>query len=136
MDIITRANKIFDKLIIVMPNQQSKSTWLDVTVRVKLLSDLFPNLTIATFDGLLVDCLKDHHASILVRGLRNANDLIFEQQLDAMNKAMMDEIETVWLNTNPAYTHITSSLVREVAKLGGGISAFVPDVVAEGLSGK
>lgn len=131
VDIIKRASRLFDRLLVGVAANQSKSTWLELDQRIALIKAAVPDIEVVSFDGLLVDFLKTQGASIVVRGLRNAADLALEQQLDGMNKAMMPGVETVWLNTNPEYQHISSSIVREVAKLGGDISSFVPNAVVK-----
>lgn len=131
-DIILRASKLCLNLIVAVTANQSKQTQFSQNDRIELLKLALAgidNVQILPMDGLIIDFAKAQNANIVVRGLRSGEDLAFEQQLHAMNQAMKPDFETVFLATNPRYSHISSSIVREIVKLGGDVSPFVPESV-------
>lgn len=137
-DIILRASKLCSKLIVAVTATQSKKASSSQNERIELLqlalSDI-DNVEILPMDGLIVDFAQAQNATVIVRGLRSGEDLAFEQQLHAMNRAMKPDFETVFLATDPRYSHISSSIVREIVKLGGDVSAFVPESILPKLKG-
>jgi len=132
INIIERASSLFDKVIISVSISTSKAPAFSIAERVKMVKDAIshlPNVTVLPFEGLLVEFAKKHSADVILRGLRNASDFEYEVQLAGMNHAMHSELETCFLITNPKYSHISSSLVRQIARLKGDVSAFVPENV-------
>lgn len=128
MDIILRASKIFDELIIGVLVNQSKSPMFSSDERVeliKLLCKNYKNVKVKKFDGLLVDFAHAENAKVIVRGLRAVTDFEYELQMAQTNKVIADDIETIFLNTNLKYSYLSSSIVKEIASFKGNISQFV-----------
>ena len=127
-DIVGRAAPLFDKLIVAVAGSTAKNTVFSVDERVALAAEIlghYKNVEIMRFDGLMVDCARANKASLILRGLRAVTDFEYEFQLAGMNRKLMPEADTVFLPTSEKFTYISSSLVREIAALGGDISDFV-----------
>ena len=127
-DIVSRAASLFDQLIVAVAGSTSKKTVFSADERVALAAEIladFANVKVKRFDGLMVDFARQEHASVVLRGLRAVTDFEYEFQLAGMNRKLMPECDTVFLPTTERYTYISSSLVREIAALGGDISDFV-----------
>jgi pantetheine-phosphate adenylyltransferase len=127
-DIVSRASSLFDRLIVAVAGSTAKNTVFSADERVALAAEIlrdFPNVEVKRFDGLMVDFARQEHASVVLRGLRAVTDFEYEFQLAGMNRKLMPECDTVFLPTTESYTYISSSLVREIASLGGDISEFV-----------
>lgn len=139
VDLLERASKLFDRVIVAVAVNKNKKPLFSLEERVSLaemaLSKL-NNIEVAGFDSLLLDFAKQHHANVILRGLRAVADFDYEFQLASMNRYMDQNIETMFLMPAEKYMYISSSLVREIAALGGDISGFVPPVVVEALRGK
>ena len=141
LDVVERAARLFPRLVVAVGAHHSKSGLFDVRERVAMLEAAVAPLAgrtggdvrVATFSGLVVEAARAEGATVVVRGLRNATDLDYETQMAGMNAAMAPEIEVVYLTASPAVRHVASSLVRQVAALGGPLDAFVPPQVAERL---
>lgn len=135
-DLAQRAARLFDYLIIAVAENPSKKPLFPLEKRIALariaLKDL-PNVKITGFTGLLIDCAKQHKANIILRGLRAVSDFEYEFQLASMNRNMMPELETLFLTPAEQYSFISANLVREIAKLGGDVTQFVPHDVAQAL---
>ncbi len=128
MDIIKRASKLFDKLIIGILKNNSKSPLFTSGERVQMISELFydvENIEVIAFDGLLIDFAHQMNAEVIVRGLRVVTDFEYELQLSQANRVVAPDIDTIFFNTNLKYSYLSSSIVKEVATFGGDISAFV-----------
>ncbi|MDA9764042.1 MAG: pantetheine-phosphate adenylyltransferase [Opitutales bacterium] len=136
LDVLNRASLIFDRVIIGVAHNLSKSPTLSLEERTRLieenLKDL-PNIEIQSFDGLVVDFAKQIGAVALIRGLRAVSDFEYELQMAQMNRNLDESIETLFLMPNEAYTFISSTLIKQVAIYGGDISKFVPPNVYEAL---
>ncbi|MEF9938836.1 MAG: pantetheine-phosphate adenylyltransferase [Clostridium sp.] len=134
-DIIERSSKIFDKLIVGVLKNSAKSPLFSVEERVNMLKKVtvdLPNIEIQSFDGLLIEFVRENQADVIVRGLRAITDFEYELQLAQMNRVIAPEIDTIFLTTNLKYAYLSSSTVKEVAMYGGDISAFLhPDVAEE-----
>ena len=132
LDIIERASKLFDHLIIGVLNNSAKTPLFTVEERVSMLKEVtkgIPNVEIQSFDGLLVDFAKERGVKAVVRGLRAITDFEYELQIAQLNRVMAPEIDTVFLTTNLKYAYLSSSSVKEVAAYGGDISPFLtPEV--------
>ena len=139
LDIIKRASKIFDELIVGVLNNNSKSPLFSVEKRVKMLNEVtrdMTNVIVVPFDGLLVEFAKKMDACMIVRGLRAITDFEYEIQMSQTNHKLEPEVETMFLTTNLKYSYLSSTIVREVAAFGGDISQFVPDTVAKSIKEK
>lgn len=127
-DLVRRAAKLFDPLIIGVAISRGKSTFFTLQERTEMarevLGDL-KNVQITSFTGLLTEFVRKHDAHVVLRGLRAVSDFEYEFQLANMNRHLTDEVETAFLTPTEKYTFISSSLVREVAELGGDVSEFV-----------
>ena len=132
LDLIKRASKLFDEVIIAITQNANKSSFLSINQRIDAVEasiKLLKNTRVLSFNSLLVDFAKDHNAQIIVRGLRAVSDFEYEFQLSGMNKRLNPEIETLFMTPSEEFANISSSLVREIFTLGGDISAFVPESV-------
>lgn len=130
VDIILRSSKIVDKLIVGVLNNSAKKSLFSVEERVSMLKELtkdLPNVEVTSFDGLLVDYMREIDASIIVRGLRGVTDFEYELQIAQTNHIENTDIETIFLTTNLQYSYLSSTIVKEFASYGGDISKFVPE---------
>ena len=129
LDIIARSARLVDELIVGVLNNRAKNALFSARERVSMLKELtshFPNVTVDTFDGLLVDYAKRTDAAIVIRGLRAVTDFEYELQIAQTNHEIYAEIETIFLTTRLEYAYLSSTIVKEVASYGGDISRFVP----------
>lgn len=129
LDMIQRSAAIVDELIVGVLNNSAKNSLFSVNERVSMLKELtkdIPNVKIDSFDGLLVDYMRNNGATIIVRGLRAVTDFEYELQIAQTNHVEYPEVETIFLTTNLKYSYLSSSVVREFAAYGGDISQFVP----------
>ncbi len=134
LDVIARAARLVDKLVIGVGTHAQKQSLLTVEERVQLLEAVCTpigehaglKLVVKTFDGLAVAAAKAAGAKIVIRGIRDATDFDYEMQMSQMNGALAPELETVFLGASPATRMIASSLVKQIAKLGGDTSMFLP----------
>lgn len=135
LDIIERAAKAFDELVIGVLNNKSKSPLFSVEERVKILTEAtkhIPNVSIVSFSGLMAEFAAQNGITVSVRGLRSATDFEYEMIQAQYNKRLSDgALETVFMATNPEYSFISSSGVKEVAAFGGDLSPYVPTFVAK-----
>ncbi|MTI96073.1 MAG: pantetheine-phosphate adenylyltransferase [Firmicutes bacterium] len=132
LDIITRASRIFEHLYVAVATNASKNPLFTVEQRIDLLNQVtgqLPNVEIITFSGLLVEAAREREAQVIVKGLRAISDFEYEFQMALMNKKIGDEIETLFLTTNSKYSFLSSSMVKEVARLDGCIRGLVPDSI-------
>jgi len=138
-DIVARAARLFDQVVVAVAASPSKVPVFDLDERVALAKAVLvahPNVTVCGFDCLLATFVKRCGAQVIVRGLRAVSDFEYEFQLAGMNRVLVPDIETIFLPTSSQYTYISSSLVREVAKLGGQVDQFVDPVVIAALRTK
>lgn len=136
VNIVQRALKLFDEIIIAVASNPDKRPFLSYEQRVSLARESFadePRVTVEGFDTLLTDFLRAKNAVVVIRGLRAVSDFEYEFSLAGMNRKLMPEIETIYLMPSDEYMFMSSSFVREVAKLKGDVSAFVPAVVLKAL---
>ena len=132
VDLIKRASKLFDEVIIAITQNANKSSFLSIDERVSAAENSIRSLEnpkVLSFNSLLVDFAKEHNAQIIIRGLRAVSDFEYEFQLSGMNKRLNSEIETLFMTPSEEFANISSSLVREILMLGGDISPFVPSEV-------
>ncbi len=132
VDLIKRASKLFDEIVVGITQNSKKSAFLDVDQRIDIaitsLKDI-KNVSVISFDTLLVDFAQAQNAQIILRGLRAVSDFEYEFQLSGMNKHLNSNIETLFMTPAEEHANISSSLVREILLLGGDISNFVPKPV-------
>lgn len=135
-DLVQRASKIFEKVIVAVAANPSKTPLFDLQQRVnmaeKVLSDL-PNVEVCGFSALLVNFVKEKNAHVILRGLRVVSDFEFEMQLASMNRRLENKIETLFLTPSEQNSFLSSSLVKEIALHGGDVSEFVHSVVVAEL---
>ncbi|MDP7553968.1 MAG: pantetheine-phosphate adenylyltransferase [Candidatus Thioglobus sp.] len=132
LDLIHRASKLFDEVIIAITQNTNKTGFLSIEKRILTVNNSVNSLTnirVLSFNSLLVDFAKKHNAKIIIRGLRAVSDFEYEFQLSGMNKRLNPHIETLFMTPSEEFANISSSLVREILLLGGDISAFVPKTV-------
>lgn len=141
-DLVQRAARIFDRVILAVAaggQSGAKKSVFSVDERVSLAKDVLadmPNVEVIQFDGLLVDFVKSQNAQVILRGLRAVSDFEYEFQLASMNRHLNEKIETLFLTPAEQYSYISSSLVREIASLGGDVSPFVHEQVATALNNR
>ncbi|MEV0270916.1 MAG: pantetheine-phosphate adenylyltransferase [Hamadaea sp.] len=138
LDIIVRSARLFDEVIVGVLINPSKSAVFTVDERIAMLREATastPNLRIVGFHGLLVDFCREQGAQVVVKGLRAVSDFDYELQMAQMNVGLSG-VETLFMPTNPLYSFIASSLVKQVGKLGGDVSQYVPKAVEERLVAK
>jgi pantetheine-phosphate adenylyltransferase len=135
IDIISRASRLFDEVVVAVGVNASKNRLFSPEERMEMLAEAsapYPNVRIAGFDGLLTDFCRDHDVHAIVKGLRAVSDFDYELQMAQMNSSLVD-VETVFIPTSPEYSFLASSLVKEVAMFGGDVSALVPPFVLDRL---
>lgn len=137
-DIILRALKIFDEIIVAILINEEKKYLFSIEERIKLIkkSIRHPNLKVDTFSGLLVDFMKIKKAKIIIRGLRAVSDFEYEFQMALMNHHLNPEIETFFMVPKEEYTYLSSKLVKEVVRFGGDVSSLIPKCVLKVLMKK
>jgi pantetheine-phosphate adenylyltransferase len=136
LDIIGRAARLFDEVIIGVLINQHKTGMFTIEERIDMLREVtapYGNVRVESFRGLLVDFCRAQHAAVVVKGLRAVSDFDYELQMAQMNIGLSG-VETLFMPTNPLYSFLSSSLVKEVAKWGGDVSPLVPEVVQERLA--
>ena len=139
IDVIKRASKLFDNLIIGVLNNRAKTPLFSVEERVKMLEEVtkdIPNVEVKSFAGLTVDFAKECNANAVVRGLRAITDFEYELQIAQLNRVMDTSIDTVFLTTSLEYAYLSSSMAKEVAMYGGDISEFLDPVIAKQVQEK
>lgn len=139
LDIIKRASKLYDKVIVGVLNNASKSPVFTAEERKEMIDAAIcgmDNVSCDIFSGLLVDFAKQNHASVILKGLRTVADFEYEFQMALLNKALNPEYETVFMMTNSQFSYISSSMVKEVAKYQGELEGFVPLCISEKIKTK
>ncbi|MCC5796577.1 MAG: pantetheine-phosphate adenylyltransferase [Methylophaga sp.] len=138
-DLIVRASKLFKKVVVAVAVNPGKTPFFTLAERVelaKLILREFDNVEVCGFEGLLIEAAAEKEANVILRGLRAVSDFEYEIQLAAMNRRMQPAVETLFLTPSEQFTYISSSLVREIARLGGDVSDFVAPVVKSALQRK
>jgi pantetheine-phosphate adenylyltransferase len=139
LDVIERARKLFDEVVVAVAHNDEKQPLFSLKERLDLLrqtAGAVENVRIAEFKGLLVEFARSENAGAVIRGLRAVSDFEFEFQMALMNRQLDDAVETIFLMPKEEYTYLSSRIVKEIARLGGDISSFVPACVARALSRK
>jgi pantetheine-phosphate adenylyltransferase len=136
IDLIERASKLFDKIIVAIASSKKKSPLFTIEERISLATECLshlPNVEIKGFDYLLVNFVKDCNGDAVMRGLRAVSDFEYEFQLANMNRALSPDVESIFLTPAEKFSYISSSLVREISSLQGDVTKFVPANVADAL---
>jgi pantetheine-phosphate adenylyltransferase len=136
LDVIERAAKLFDQVIVAVAVNDQKQSLFTAEERVRLIEEGvkdLPNVTVASFSGLLVEFARRESANAVVRGLRAVSDFEFEFQMALMNRKLDEQIETIFLMPAEQYTYLSSRIVKEVSRFGGNIRPFVPECVEKAL---
>lgn len=139
LDLIDRAVKIFDKLIVAVADNPEKSYLFSLEERVQMVREVtkqYKNLSVDVIKGLTVDYVQRQGAAVIVRGLRAISDFEFELQMALMNRNLNNKIETVFLMPSLQYSYVKSSHVKEIARLGGDLTGLVPEYVIKKLKEK
>jgi pantetheine-phosphate adenylyltransferase len=139
LDLCERGRRHFDRVILSVLRHDQKQPMFTIPERVEMMREAtsqWDNVTVDSFDGLLVDYAREAGATIILRGIRAVTDLEYEMQMAMMNRRLDDTLETVFLVPSEAYSYVSSRLVREVASLGGSVDGLVPEVVAATLAEK
>jgi pantetheine-phosphate adenylyltransferase len=137
IDIVARAARIFDHVIVAVAASTSKNTAFSTDERVQFARDTlaeYKNVEVQRFEGLLANFVRQWGANAVLRGLRAVSDFEYEFQLAGMNKHLVPEAETIFMPTRENYSYISSSLIREIASLGGDVSEFVHPIVRDALA--
>ena len=135
LDVFERASRMSDQVIVAVLINKQKSSLFTLDERIEMLTEATahsPNVSVDSFYGLLVDYCRDHNVNAIVKGLRAVSDFDYELQMAQMNYRLT-QVETCFISTNPLYSYLSSSLVKEVAKHGGNVSGLVPEVVLKRL---
>ena len=139
LDLIARATKIYTQVIVAIAENKGKTPLFSLNERVALVEAVtqeFANVRVIGFDNLLVDCAKQQGANVILRGLRAVSDFEYEFQLAGMNRRLSPDLETMFLTPAEQYEFISSSMIREIARLKGDVGIFVPDLVHQQLMAK
>jgi pantetheine-phosphate adenylyltransferase len=139
LDLILRAARIFDRVVVAVADNKNKTPLFSHKDRVRLATEAvseMDSVNVVGFENLLVQCAREHGAGVILRGLRAVSDFEFEFQLAGMNRHLDNQLETMFLTPSEKYAFISSSVIREIARLGGDISPFVTDKVNAALTEK
>ncbi|MCH7573560.1 MAG: pantetheine-phosphate adenylyltransferase [Candidatus Marinimicrobia bacterium] len=139
LDVISRALSLFDKVVVTVADNPAKQPLFTIEERQEMIRQSTADMqgvVVASFTGLVVDHARQHNAVAIIRGLRAISDFEFEFQMALMNRHMAADINTVFLMPHERYTHLNSSIIREIASFGQDVSAYVPEVVAQRLKSK
>lgn len=139
LDMIERSAKMVDELVIAVLCNSAKNSLFSLEERVNMIKEVtkdLPNVRVETFDGLLVDYMREIEATIIIRGLRAVTDFEYELQIAQMNHVLKGDAETIFLITNLKYSYLSSSLVKEIASYGGDITKFVPEELIDRIYDK
>jgi pantetheine-phosphate adenylyltransferase len=139
LDVIERARKLFDEVVVAVAHNDQKQPLFSLEERLELLRKAigsFGGVTIAPLDGLLVEFAREQNAHAVIRGLRAISDFEFEFQMALMNRKLEASVETIFLMPKEEYTYLSSRIVKEIARLGGDVGAFVPPCVVESFTRK
>jgi len=134
LDLIARGSKIFDHLVVAILRNSEKQPLFPVEERVEMITEAtreFGNISVSTFDGLLVEFARQQKAQSLLRGIRAISDYEYEFQMALMNRRLAPQLETVFMMPAEKYSYVSSRLIREVFRLGGSVEGLVPPIVVE-----
>ncbi|WP_096435526.1 pantetheine-phosphate adenylyltransferase [Alteribacter populi] len=136
LDIVTRGAKVFDRVIVSVLNNRSKNPLFSIDERVALLKETtahLPNVEVDSFDGLLIEYVKNKQANAIIKGLRAVSDFEYELQMASINRKLDEDIETFFMMTNNQYSYLSSSIVKELAKYQASVTDLVPAQVETAL---
>lgn len=143
LDVLRGASRMFDIIVVAIGTHPGKTPLFSIEEKREMIGQATHGLSkagcridISTFDGLSVDAARQHGAVALLRGLRDGTDLDYEMQMAGMNGVMAGEVQTIFIPATPGVRHITATLVRQIAAMGGNVRSFVPPVVARALKAK
>jgi pantetheine-phosphate adenylyltransferase len=144
VDVIRAASRLCDRLVVAIGVHPGKTPMFTVEERAEMIDKVCVGeaaargceIAVVTFDGLAVEAARQNGATLIFRGLRDGTDLDYEMQMAGMNGAMAPDVQTVFLPASPEVRHITATLTRQIARMGGDVSAFAPPFVAEALREK
>lgn len=139
IDLVERAAKLFDTVVLAVANSEKKQPMFEIQERMELCREALshvPNIEVCSFNGLTVNLAQAQNSTVILRGVRTVADYEYELQLANMNRALAPEIETVFLTPGESLSYVSSSLLREIASMGGDISRFVPDNVSKALNAR
>ncbi|MDF1696517.1 MAG: pantetheine-phosphate adenylyltransferase [Saprospiraceae bacterium] len=137
IDLVRRFVPLFDKIIVAVGENSSKKGLFTLKQRLEWLSKVFedePTIEVGSFTGLTVNFCRKENAKYLIRGLRNSSDFDYEKTISQLNNIIGDNVETLFFISKPEYSHISSTIVREIIKGKGDISTFVPEFIAEAIN--
>lgn len=138
LDIIDRASKLFDQVVIAVLVNKTKSTLFTVAERIEMIAEVtekFPNVTVDSWSGLLVDYCERNQISVIVKGLRAVTDFDYELQMSQIN-LQLKGVETLFMSTAPEHSFLSSSLVKEIAGYDGDVSKYIPQILLERLKAR
>jgi pantetheine-phosphate adenylyltransferase len=139
LDIIRRCSRLFDRVMVALLENEGKSPLFSIPERIELIARCtaeVPNVEVHSFSGLLVDFMRRHDASVVVRGIRAVSDYEYELQMALMNRELNAQVETIFMIPAVEYTYVSSRLVKEVFRLGGDVARLVPAPVLESLKAR
>jgi pantetheine-phosphate adenylyltransferase len=139
LDVIQRATKLFDRVVVAVARNESKQPLFDLEERIHLTQRAIghlPGVEVDSFDGLLVEFAEQVNAQAIVRGLRAVSDFEFEFQLALMNRNLDERVETIFMMPKDTYTYLSSRMIKEIARLGGDVTPFVPANIKLALEAK
>jgi pantetheine-phosphate adenylyltransferase len=139
LDIINRGLKIFDKIVVAVAKNSVKNSLFTIEERIELITEVLTHnsrVKVDTFDGLLVDYVREQGATVIIRGLRAISDFEYEFQLAQINRGITQDVETLFMMTSVPYSYLSSSVVKEVSSLGGPVDGLVPPAVMRELDRK
>ena len=138
-DLVQRASRLFDEVIVGVAHSQAKRPFFALDERVRIAKEVlaaYPNVKVLGFAGLLSEFVREHQAGVILRGLRAVSDFEYEFQLAGMNRTLAPGVETLFLTPSDRYLFLSATIVREIAVLGGDITAFVHPITAERIREK
>ncbi|MGZ8711642.1 MAG: pantetheine-phosphate adenylyltransferase [Thermoanaerobaculia bacterium] len=138
-DLVRRAARLFDNVVVAIAASEAKRPFFDTSARVEMAREVLasvPNVTVTSFDTLLLNFVRAQRAQVVMRGLRAVSDFEYEFQMAGMNRRLDPDVETLFLTPSEEYTFVSATIVREIAKFGGDISSFVHPLVNERLKAR
>jgi len=136
VDLVQRASQLFDEVVVAVGVNDEKSALFTLNERISMIENVIDNMSnvrVIQFDGLAVVAAKEQGCGVILRGVRDAGDVSFEKQLAHMNRELASDIDTLWMSPSPCFSAISSTIVRQIIRMGGDASQFVPKYVAEKL---
>ena len=139
LDIIRRCSRLFDRVMVALLENEGKSPLFTIPERIELIARCtaeMPNVEVHSFSGLLVDFMRRHDATVVVRGIRAVSDYEYELQMALMNRELNAQVETIFMLPAVEYTYVSSRLIKEVFRLGGDVGRLVPPTVLDSLKAR